>query len=70
MVAPWEDEQAWEIEARLDPNRLLLLQVWPDGRAEAVIHRDNVGFEPIPETSMVGILAWVNALYSAGGDGL
>ena len=69
VVVPWEDEGVWEIEARLDANRLLIMKVWPSGTADAWLDTKD-GTEPHGATTVGQMLAWVKALYSEGGDGL
>lgn len=47
-----ETDNSLEIEARLDSNRLLLLQVWPSGTADGLIFSDAEGFKSIEATEI------------------
>jgi hypothetical protein len=49
-------DNSLEIEARLDPNRLLLLQVWPSGAADGLIFSDPNRFEPLGVTEISEVL--------------
>lgn len=51
-----ETDNSLEIEARLDPNRLLLLQVWPSGAADGLIFSDAEGFKSIEATMVSDVV--------------
>ena len=67
VVVPWEDEGVWEVEARLDEKRLLIMKVWPSGTADAFLDTKE-GTRPYSATTVGEILTWVKVLYSAGGN--
>lgn len=54
-----EDDQSLEIEARLDPDRLLLLQAWASGSAEGIIFSDAKGFTTIEADTVSEMLGWL-----------
>ena len=55
-----ETDKSWEIEARLDQNHLLLLQIWPSGVAEGLIHSDAQGFKAIDAATVSDVLVWLS----------
>ena len=54
-----EDGESIEIESRLDPDNLLLLQVWHSGDAEGMLHSKANGFRDINATTADGVLQWL-----------
>ena len=74
VVTDWNEQGVggfggWEIEARLDEKRLLIMDVWPSGKVDAFLDTKD-GTEPHSATTVGQILAWVKTLYSEGGNGL
>lgn len=68
VAAVDDDEASLEIEARIDPNRLLLIQVWPSGVVDGVVF-GHVGFQSIEATTVNGVLDWLDSgEYPAGSD--
>ena len=60
VVAIDETDGSVEIEARLDPHRLLLLQVWPSGAADGLIFSDGEGSSSIEANTVSGVLTWLD----------
>ena len=54
-----ETDKSLEIEARLDPYRLLLLQVWPSGAADGRISSDMEGAELVLTGMVTGVADWL-----------
>ena len=65
VVTVDETDNSWEIEARLDQDHLLLLQIWPSGVAEGLIHSDAEGFKSIEAATVPDVLAWLLARVDA-----
>lgn len=56
-----ETDYSLEIEARLNPNHLLLLQVWPSGATEGLIFSDREGFKSLEPTTVSGVVDWLGS---------
>ena len=54
-----ETDYSLEIEARLDPDTLLLLEVWPSGAADGLIYTGSGEFKIIPDDTATGVLHWL-----------
>lgn len=61
VITPTDD--SLEIEARLDPNSLLLLEVWPSGAAAGLICNGAGVCKSIPCKTAIGVLHWLQASY-------
>lgn len=59
VVTVDEEDNLLEIEARLDPNQLLILQVQPTGAVEGLISNDTTGIERINATGINEVLNWL-----------
>ena len=59
-----ETDNSLEIEARLDPDHLLLLQVWPSGAVEGLIFSEAEGCKVIGPTTVDSAVDWLRSEYA------
>jgi hypothetical protein len=59
VVTVDEADNSLEIEARLDPNHLLLLQIWPSGATDGLVFSDREGFKSLEPTTVSGVVDWL-----------